>query len=200
MINTNEILLDRVKRLDAHDAWKEFYDNYWAAIIRYGRKIGLSDAQAKDVLQETMVDLMRILPKFSYDSAKGKFRNFLLTIVHRKAMRVFARIKKDTNIPWDSANQAEIHETRKMVLDAHQLRLWREAIYEEALVELSKCPDVEPRTWEVFKAYAVQNNPAQQVAQQFDVEVNSVYQIKNRLLKRVQKSVELRFRDSGSIE
>ncbi|GAB5558939.1 MAG: hypothetical protein SynsKO_05860 [Synoicihabitans sp.] len=190
MIETDETLLQRVQRLDAHDAWKEFYENYWAAIIRYGRKLGLSDTQAQDVLQETMVDLMRILPKFTYESSKGKFRNFLLTIVHRKAMGVFRRAARDTNIPWDSASPIEIQEFKQATLNAQQLQLWRESIYEEALAALSKSPDIEPKTWAVFEAYVVKKRPVTEVAEEFGLKPNAVYQIKNRLNRRLKARVE----------
>jgi DNA-directed RNA polymerase specialized sigma24 family protein len=41
--------------------------------LRYARKLGLDETQAQDVLQETMVALMRILPEFAYDRNKGSF-------------------------------------------------------------------------------------------------------------------------------
>jgi len=203
MINTDEILLDRVKELDAHEAWKEFYDNYWAAIIRYGRKIGLSETQAKDVLQETMVDLMRILPRFDYNQDKGRFRNFLLTIVHRKSISTAKRDVRNSGEPWDDSvhshdkNQSR---TRDVQVDEEAVQRWKESIMEEEFNSLRNSPEIEPQTWKIFEAYVVQNNPAKQVAGQFEVAINAVYQIKNRLLKRVQKNVERRLRDSGSID
>lgn len=195
MITTNESLLERVQRLDAHEAWKEFYDNYWTAIIRYGRKVGLSETQAHDVLQETMVDLMLILPKFCYDRSRGRFRNFLLTIVHRKAMGVFRRRHKDSSIPWDSASPVEIQEAKQSALRDLQLQRWRAAIYEEALVEVSKCPDVEERTWAIFEAHVVQQQSVEAVAAEFGVKANAIYQIKSRIHRRIKKLVEYRLCD-----
>ncbi|WP_221033173.1 RNA polymerase sigma factor [Actomonas aquatica] len=189
MITTNESLLERVQRLDAHEAWKEFYDNYWAAIIRYGRKLGLSQTQAEDVLQETMVDLMRILPKFEYDRSRGRFRNFLLTIVHRKAMGVFRRGLKNSNVPWDSASPMEIEEAKQSSLREDQMQLWRESIYEEALLEVSKCSDIDQRTWAVFEAYVVKKRPVSEVAEGFGMKPNAIYQIKNRLCQRIRRQL-----------
>lgn len=202
MIDTDEILLDRVKRLDAHEAWKEFYDNYWAAIIRYGRKIGLSDVQAKDVLQETMVDLMRILPKFQYDQDKGRFRNFLLTIVHRKAITTSKRDARNSGEPWDDSVHSTTGKTvgsNNAQVDTGALERWKESIMEEEFQSLAKSPDIEPETWKIFKAYVVENKAAAIVAEEFGIAKNSVYQIKNRLLKRIKNSVDRRLRDSGSL-
>lgn len=200
MIETDETLLQRVQRLDAHDAWKEFYDNYWAAIIRYGRKLGLSQTQAEDVLQETMVDLMRILPKFTYEPNRGKFRNFLFTIVHRKALRVFRRLTVESNVPWEFAEKSEkMANSNPNAADMIEAqRRWKESIYETALSRLRNDRSVEPSTWEIFEAYVVKKRPCSEVAKSFGVKPNAVYQIKNRLLRRIRADVTRQLRNSGT--
>ena len=200
MITTNETLLQRVKSMDSHDAWKEFFDAYWGPIIRYGRKLGLSDSQAEDVLQETMVNLMRIVPSFEYDADKGRFRNFLLTIVHRKALACLRRVKRNSNEPWDEAIHAQINSTApfEAVTDVEAEQRWKEAIKDEVIENLRNDPRIEASTWAIFEAYVLKHQDASQVADQHGVKENSVYQIKNRLMRRIKAEVARRLIETGS--
>jgi RNA polymerase sigma factor (sigma-70 family) len=207
MINTNETLLDRLRTVQAHDAWQEFYKAYWSAILRYARKLGLNEHQSHDVLQETMVALMRILPDFQYDRRKGKFRNFLLTIVHRKSLTALRRAKGvpdvslDSDDPWGRGALHDILPAAASEADATEAQQrWRESLVEEALARLRADESIEPRTLQIFQAYVIDNQAATAVAAEFGVQENTVYQIKNRLLRRVQVHLARLMRDSGAPE
>lgn len=204
MIDTDASLLDRLKTLPAHVAWREFYDGYWSAIGRYARKLGLDAHQAEEVLQETMVALMRILPAFSYDQRKGRFRNFLLTIVHRKALAALRRIRTGGTISLEEA-QVEVSCDGSVGFTAltpeestAALVRWREALFEDALAALRESETVEPHALAVFEAYAIRAEPAAAVAARFGLNENAVYQIKNRLTRRLRQEVERRMVESGS--
>lgn len=199
MRETNETLLQRVKRLDANDAWTEFFAIYSGPILRYSRKLGLAEATAEDVLQETMVALMRVLPGFVYDREQGRFRNFLLTIVHRKAIDVLRRARRLTSIgiPGDGGDGDEDlrFQTQSVVLpdvedEAVALERWKESLYEEALVRIKEDPKLQANTWEVFSMYVLERRSASEVATQFGMTANAVYQIKNRMLRRLEVEVK----------
>lgn len=205
MIETNETLLVRVKSMHAHEAWQEFYRSYWSAIIRYARKLGLSEHQAEEVLQETMVALMRQLPNFDYDRRKGRFRNYLLTIVHRKSLAAIRRAKGvpdvslDSEDPWGGKTLHEVLPAAAARADEHAAEeRWREAIMEDALARMAKEPALAETTWPVFRAYVVENRPVAEVAEEFGLKENAVYQIKNRLLRRLRADVARRLRDAGA--
>lgn len=199
MIDTRESLLDRLRLDDAHEAWREFYDLYWAAILRYARKLGLNDHQAQEVLQETMVALMRILPDFVYDRERGKFRNFLLTIVHRKALGVIRRAARRTELPWHECPEAQTADPfqNSAAMQVEALVRWREVLMEEAVRRVREDARLNVATFAVFEAYVIQRKPAEDVAREFGLKENAVYQIRNRLLRRVQAEIEKLVRSSG---
>lgn len=197
MIDTNESLLERVKSMDAHDAWQEFYKAYWSAILRYARKLGLNEHQAQEVLQDTMIALMRQLPGFDYDPRKGKFRNFLLTIVHRKGLAALRRVQMAQQRDSD-ANVETLGAGHNGDLPDQEIARWREALMDDAIERLKHDPGVEDETREIFWAYVIDNQPADKVAARFRCKPNAVYQIKNRLTRRLQTQVARRLRDSGS--
>ena len=194
MITTDETLLERLKVMDAHEAWKVFYDLYWQPILRYGRKLGLNEAQAEEVLQDTMVALMHLLPEFCYDRGRGRFRNFLLTIVHRKALGVL-RGQTRERARFDSTGSVEAP-AEDTVTEAHEER-WRESIVATVLDELRADTEVGQRTLAVFEAYVIARRPGKEVAAEFGISENMVHQIKSRLLRRLRAAVQRRLCDGG---
>lgn len=192
MIDTSESLLDRLKVGEAQEAWREFYQLYWGAILRYARKLGLKEHEAEEVLQETMVVLMRILPGFAYDRGRGKFRNFLLTIVHRKSLALMRRAARRTEVKWHDG--AETHSVDPFengaATQTEALTRWRETLMEEAVRRVRENVRINAATFAVFEAYVLRRRPAEDVAREFGLKENAVYQIRNRLLRQVQAEVE----------
>jgi len=199
MTDTDETLLNQLRQTDAHEAWRLFYDKYWAAILRYGRKLGLNAGEAQEVLQETMVALMRVLPDFSYDRARGRFRNFLLTIVHRRSMAAIARTRRyrrdHQTLEQDQESAPATPAAPADEPDETALRRWQESLAEDTMVKLLQDPGLDERTVAIFRAYVVEGRPAKSVAQEFGLAENTVYQIKNRLIRRLQTKVARRLRD-----
>lgn len=200
MISTNESLLFRLRDDGAHEAWREFFDAYWGAILRYARKLGLSAHQSEEVLQETMVVLMRVLPGFVYDPGKGRFRNFLLTIVHRKCLAVMRRAVRTSEVTWVDGASGAGGQLRgdSTTADQEALVRWRDSLVEEAIRRLESDPRLAENTFAVFKAYVLQQQPATEVARRFGLKENAVYQIRNRLLRRLKLDVARLMKNSGA--
>ncbi|HEY3913650.1 MAG TPA: sigma factor, partial [Verrucomicrobiae bacterium] len=64
LIPTRATLLERMKDWGDQDCYQEFFDTYWRLIYGVARKGGLSDAEAQDVVQETMVSVAKQMPTF----------------------------------------------------------------------------------------------------------------------------------------
>src|SRR5688572_25215242 len=79
-IPTRESLLSRIKDVSRDDSWKEFFDTYWRLIYGSARKSGLSDAEAQDVVQETMLTLAKQITKFDHRNRKGSFKGWLMQL------------------------------------------------------------------------------------------------------------------------
>jgi len=177
--------------------WTEFYKIYGPIILAYGRKLGLKHDRAEDVLQETMMALMRILPDFIYDPEKGKFRNFLLTIVHRKALAAIRRGQKKDPIsmaPNDIALERAVSKASDQEMSAaaplpaeERDDIWQESLMEQAMRLLMQDPKIQKQTLDIFMDYVVNNMTPAQVAEKYDIKENAVYQIKNRLVSQLRK-------------
>src|SRR5579863_484913 len=103
LIPTRQSLLSRLKDWEDQDGWKIFFDTYWRLIYGTAVKAGLSDAEAQDVVQETIVSVLKSMPKFKYDSSKGSFKSWLLNLTkwrivdHLRRRKKIAGKSEDTN-------------------------------------------------------------------------------------------------------
>jgi RNA polymerase sigma-70 factor (ECF subfamily) len=179
--------------MDAHEAWRIFYDLYWQPIVRYACRLGLSDSEAHEVLQETMVTLMRLLPGFDYDRSRGQFRNFLLTIVHRKALGILRRSARQRRRDAHFLEEAGGDRTEV----EGQRDNWRRSVVESVLAELRDDGHISAKTFSVFVETVLRRRPAAEVGREHGLKENAVYQIKCRILRRVKAGVVRRLRDSG---
>src|SRR6266404_4758915 len=89
---TRRSLLSRLRDLGDSDSWRTFFDTYWRLIYNLARKSGLSDTEAQDVVQETIIAVARKMPGFRYDPAKGSFKQWLLLITRRRIQDHFRRL------------------------------------------------------------------------------------------------------------
>src|SRR6185295_18148826 len=86
-IPTRKSLLTRLKNWDDQEGWRQFFDTYWRLIYSVARRTGLSDADAEDIVQETVLAVAKQMPSFHYDPARGSFKNWLLLITRRRIIQ-----------------------------------------------------------------------------------------------------------------
>ncbi len=60
--------------------WKQFFETYWKVIYGAAIKAGLTDAEAQDVVQDTLIEVARKMGALKYDPALGSFKGWLLKL------------------------------------------------------------------------------------------------------------------------
>ena len=198
--DTRVSLLQRLREDDEELDWSDFFYMYEQAVIGYACKLGLSPDAAYDVLQETMVTLARNLKNFEYDASRGKFRNYLLTIVHRSCLKAFRRQSRRREIQASTLDESgkawieQLADSKEPEQDV-DTRKWQQALFEQALAHVAKDESTRAETVEIFEAYVLRGMSAKEVAEKFGVKENAVYQIKARLIDRLQGEVALLLED-----
>ena len=61
---TRSSLLHRLRDLENREAWEDFYDTYWKLLFAYARRAGLSEADAEDVVMETVICVSKQMEGF----------------------------------------------------------------------------------------------------------------------------------------
>jgi len=194
-LQTRESFLARLKDSPGNSAWEAFYERYSGVILCFCRKQGLGEFDSRDVLQETMVLLMRKLPDFNYDPERGRFRNWLLALVAGKVRDACRRARRARTVSLDD-HGPEVNEPTKLAFlvqgdgaDRILEKAWMQGLVEEALKNIAADPRTRPETFGVFQAYVIDGLPVAEVARQFRIQENTIYQIKNRFLKRLRDEV-----------
>src|SRR5439155_4963150 len=77
-IPTRRSLLSRLKDWNDQESWKVFFDTYWKLIFNAALRAGLTEAEAEDVVQETVIGVSKQLPAFVYDPARASFKTWLM--------------------------------------------------------------------------------------------------------------------------
>src|SRR5947207_8795889 len=80
LIPTRSSLLSRLKDWQDETSWKDFFDTYWKLIYHAAIKAGLRDSEAEDVVQETVISVMKSMPEFHYEAEGGSFKSWLLNL------------------------------------------------------------------------------------------------------------------------
>src|SRR5215831_16799864 len=62
LIPTRATLIEKLKNWQDQASWQEFFDIYWRLIYCVARKAGLSEVEAQDVVQETLVSVAKHIP------------------------------------------------------------------------------------------------------------------------------------------
>src|SRR5205809_5801966 len=80
LIPTRNSLLSRLKNREDQESWQDFFDTYWKLVYGVAIKAGLTDQEAQEAVQETVITVARRIPEFKYDPAICSFKTWLLNL------------------------------------------------------------------------------------------------------------------------
>jgi len=194
LIPTRRSLLGRLKDWDDQQSWKEFFDTYWKLVYGVAVKAGLADAEAQDVVQETIISVARQMPGFNYDPAVGSFKNWLLLITRR---RIADHLRKRyRQLPPHEARAEDDSDTGTLEripapedtrLEAIWDEEWRKNILEAAIQKV-RCK-VDAHAFQIFDCYVLKQWPVKDVVKTLGVNAGQVYLTKHRIAALIKKEV-----------
>ncbi len=195
LIPTRTTLLERLKDWRDASSWQEFFDTYWKLIYNIATKSGLNEAEAQDVVQETMIAVAKYIPEFKYDRNLGSFKLWLLNMTRwrindqfrkRESLMVPPLQEEDTSIgtQWLDrfADPASIN------LDQLWDDEWEKNLLNAALKKVKR--NLEPEKYQIFDFLVNKEWPAEKVAKTFSISVNQVYIAKHRITEQIKHEVE----------
>ncbi len=204
---TRESLLTRLKDWGDQDGWREFFDTYWRFIFNVARRTGLTESEAQDVVQETLLGVAKRIPEFRYDPSKGSFKGWLmLNVRSRIAEHWRRRARRDRHqaaMPPESESGTgwleRVPEAGGAVaLEAVWQQEWDSNLL-KAAVDRTKVR-VSARQFLIFDLATLKETPVTRVARTLGINVAQVYLAKHRV-GRVMREELARLRrqaESGS--
>ena len=195
-IPTRGSLLQRLKDLDDKSSWDEFYDLYHDLIFSVARRAGLSETEAVEVVQDTLLSVAKKMPGFIYDPAKDSFKGWLLTLTRWRMRNQLAKrsriLAQEPRMPRAQEEEETRTATIERIPDPAGPELeslweeeWETRVLETALARIKR--QVQPQHYEIYHLHVVLGKPVREVAHALGVTPVQVYLAKHRignLLKR----------------
>ncbi len=197
LLATRRSLVDRLENWEDRKHWQEFFDTYWKLIYSAARKSGLTDAEAQEVVQETVITVAKKVGQLHYDPAVGSFKGWLLHITRWRIADQFRKREPGQNRRPRSQDDRQtatierVPDAAAIDLDAVWETEWQENLFAAAIARVKK--KVAPKQFQIFDCYVRKEWPAQKVAAELRVNVGQVYLARHRvsaLLKKEIKALE----------
>ena len=194
MIPTRASLLSRLKDWQDETSWKVFFDTYWKLIYNAAIKAGLSDAEAQDVVQETVISVFKTIPDFQYKASGGSFKSWLLKLTSWRIVDQFRNrqrnIKAAKRLAGSTARTATVDgvpDPASSGLEAIWDEEWEQNLMHAATNRVKRA--VDPKQYQIFDLYVLKNWPARKVASTLKVNLGRVYLAKHRIGTMIKKEL-----------
>ncbi len=210
-IATRASLLDRLRDCQDQASWQEFFDTYWRLIYTVATKAGLSDAEAQDVVQETVISVAKNVGEFRYDPKVCSFKTWMLRMTRWRIMDRIRRREREAaclghrvhlghaegsaGVPPPHDDATDRTATLERLPDPAGVNLekiwdeeWRETTLAAAMESIRQ--RISPEQFQMFHLYAVKQLPVTQVARMVGVSIPSVYLAKHRVAAQLKREVQ----------
>jgi RNA polymerase sigma-70 factor (ECF subfamily) len=193
---TRQSLLDRLRDWEDQASWREFFDRYWRFIYSVGVRSGLSDQEAEDVVQETVLSVAKKMSEFVYDPARCSFKGWLM---HVTRLRIKDQLRRRTaalqQAPAGDGDSGATPALERIPdpcsgapLDATWEEEWERNLIGAAMDRVKL--RVKPEHYQIFHLSAVKGLKLSEVARMLQVRIGQVYLVRHRLAAEVRREVE----------
>jgi RNA polymerase sigma-70 factor (ECF subfamily) len=196
LIQTRSTLIGRLKNLEDHVGWQDFFDTYWKLIYGFAIKSGMNKTEALDVVQETMIAVAKHTPNFNYNRDKGTFRAWLLGMTRWRIADQFRlrpaitnwRLPADCPDPADAVPLEKIADQTSLHADAIWETEWKVALSEIAIANVKRT--IDPAHYQIFHLSTFKEQPPTVIAEIYGIKVAQVYLTKHRVTEAIKKEIE----------
>jgi RNA polymerase sigma-70 factor (ECF subfamily) len=197
MSETSSSLIHRVRDIADAESWREFVALYEPLLLAYVRSRGLDANDAGDVVQEIFSRLVRTLPGFTLDHARGRFRTYLYQVSMSALSDWRARAgRRDAAEEQWREQHPKGWTTGPSPGGESQ---WRAAYHQRVLefaLERVKAR-ARPQAWACFEQHLLRGRPGAEVAAELGVTTNALYVNASRVLQKVREQCAEYLEDLG---
>jgi RNA polymerase sigma factor (sigma-70 family) len=179
---TRASLLARIKDLSQTESWREFFDTYWKLIYNTCRRRGLSETEAEEVVQDTMISISRNIPDFDYDPKKGMFKTWLMNLIIWRIIDQLAKRKAYQSIE-------ELQDTLAAAVEEDWEVDWDKNLISSAIERVKA--RTKPEHFQIFTMCVLQEKGAAETAKILKVSAARVYLLKHRISKAIANELKM---------
>ncbi len=184
---TTTQLLEALLAPGDEETWRIFDARYRPIIFSFARRLDLDADDASEIAQQTLVEFVRSYRAGGYQRDRGRLRAWIMGIARHRVIDMLRERQRRRACRGESAMV-------NLPGEDHLSRIWsavsERVIFEAALRELRQETKTEPKTIDAFERLVIGGATAGVVAAEFDLTVEEVYRVKNRITKRLRGIVE----------
>ena len=192
LVPTRYSLLSRLQDWGDNESWRVFFDTYWRLIYSVALKSGLTQTEAEEVVQETVISVAKNIQTFKRDRRLGSFKGWLC---HLTRWRIADQLEKRTGLlQGDATTAVRKYQPLETILDlpddAAALQWeqeWQSHLLRTATQRV-KCR-VKEEHYQLFDLYVLKQWPVTQISQMLGVSAAQVYIAKHRITRLLQKEI-----------
>lgn len=195
-IPTRYSLLSRLQNWEDWESWKEFFDTYWRLIYSVAIRSGLTETEAQDVVQETMISVAKDIQKFRRDRQLGSFKGWLRNLTR---WRIADQLRKRAGAEWRAtavdvggladAETAEIVDPTGSGLETAWDDEWQANLLSAAMERVKR--RVKEEHYQMFDLHVVKGWSVAKVAEILGVSPGRIYLAKFRVAALIKKEIRL---------
>ena len=182
---TTTAMLDALHNPSDVAAWEEFDTRYRPVLIGFARNLGLDDADAADVAQETLTRFLEQYRDGRYQRERGRLGAWLVGIARYRILDL--RRKHGRRALRGESAMIDLDDEKGMT------EVWegerRKAVLRQAMDRLRSGSRTDEKTIRAFEMLFVHGMNPQAVADELEMSVQGVYVAKSRIAERLQKLV-----------
>jgi RNA polymerase sigma factor (sigma-70 family) len=167
-------------------AWDEFFQRYWRLIYTYARRSNCSDHTAEEVVQDVMLKVFEQKDYFQYDPARGRFRDWLATVVRNKVAEIR---RKPSDQARAIGGNSDVVNIEPQAGDLPPDDVWEDAFEQALLFVLLDVVrrEMSPRAYLAFELFTLHEMPGAKVAKHTGLTRNGVYRASKRAMQRLKE-------------
>ncbi len=183
---TTTAMLDGLFDSENSTVWADFDRRYRPILVGFSRRLGLSDADAADVAQETIARFVTEYRDGKYDRERARLRSWLVGIAKYRVLE----IQRKRGVRKEARGESAIFSlSDEQTMTAAWDEERRSAVLRDAMERLRTETRTSPKTIEAFEMLMVRNQPVAKVAEQLEMSSHDVYLAKSRVAQKLRDIV-----------
>ncbi|MCA9023696.1 MAG: sigma-70 family RNA polymerase sigma factor [Planctomycetaceae bacterium] len=165
---TRDSLIFRVTQNGDGLSWEEFFSIYQPYLFGVVKRSGITDDDARDIVQDVFVTLVRALPQFEYRAERGRFRGWLKTVVNNAMIDWYRRKGRLREVSLNALPSQDVPLADELEWDSsYCLRVL--SVATQRIKERSNTV-----TWYCFEEHSLRRRKAAEVGEECGLTENAV--------------------------
>ncbi len=189
---TRATLLGRLKDWQDEESWREFFQLYRRLIFSTAIKAGLTEAEAEDVVQETVLSVAKTIKEFQYDPQRCRFKSWLRHLTQKRIADCYRKRAREQPLPETAAGESPRTAAIERVASPENVETiwdeeWRKELFVEAVDRVKA--EVSAAQFQLFDFYVLKKMPVREVKAALGVSAAQIYLAKHRITRLIKKEV-----------